>query len=290
MRNYPLPRKFSRTSGRKPGAEEDTMEQLCKRICMPGEAARRLLDMDKMLPDPACRQLLRQESCWEEGLKTLRQELGDDPDGWKELCCMLRCAVEAKADFDRLGLSEDIYVDTMGCFSRFVREHMESYGRYGFDRGFWTVRQVSCRLLRIGQLEYELVVRSGAPMISLHIPTDVLLQRELLDESLREAWKVIGACFPDYQNVSAYCHSWLLSPALQALLPENSRILQFQKRFSVTALDQPCDDVIQWVFKNPTLAPEQYPENTSLQRKLKAFLLGGGFFADARGILIREDA
>lgn len=266
------------------------MEQLCKQIRMPEEASRRILDIDETLPDPDCRQLLRSEPHWEEGLEALRWELGDDPDGWKELCCMFRCALEAKAEFDRLGLSEEIYTDTMGCFSRFVREHMESYGRYGFDRGFWTVRQVSCRLFRIGQLEYELVVRGGVPMISLHIPTDVLLQRELLDESLREARKVIGRHFPDYRDAAAYCHSWLLSPTLQALLPEGSRILQFQKRFAVTALDQPCDDVIQWVFKNPNLSPEQYPENTSLQRKLKAFLLGGGVFADARGILIREDA
>ena len=43
--------------------------------------------------------------------------------------------------------------------------------------------------------------------------------------------------------------------------------------------------MIQWVFKNPKLAREEYPENTSLQRKLKQFFLQGGQFLEGKGYL-----
>ena len=43
--------------------------------------------------------------------------------------------------------------------------------------------------------------------------------------------------------------------------------------------------MLQWVFKNPDLSPEELPEDTSLQRSLKAFLLAGGTFLNGEGFL-----
>lgn len=262
------------------------MEQLCRKIHMPGEVTQAVLRWHR---DPAfgpdLRKLTREDT-WQEGLRELREALGADPGGFKELCCMLRCALDARKEFDRLGISEAVYYDTMGCFSRFVREHMESYGCWGFDRGFWTVRQISCRLLRIGQLEYELTTLNGAPAISLHIPTDVQLRIGPLRESYLSARELIGRVFPEYDGAVMYCHSWLLSPTLHSLLPPDSNILTFQRSFRITPLSAPAEGYILWVFKNPRLLPEQYPENTSLQRRLKAHILHGGSFVDARGILV----
>lgn len=264
------------------------MEQLCQKINMPQEATAAILrwhnDPD-FTPDLHA---LTCESTWASGRKALLESLGDDPDGFKELCCMLRCTLEAKAEFDRLGIPEEIYYDTMSCFSRYVRENLVSYGSYSFDRGFWTVRHISCKLFRIGQLEYELTTLDGVPAISIHIPTDVKLHMPLLRDSCLEARKLIARVFPDYADAFLFCHSWLLSPTLQELLPPDSNILKFQQSFQTTILPDPADGYLLWVFKNPNLPPEQYPENTSLQRRLKAHLLGGGTVANARGILIDE--
>ena len=253
------------------------MENLCRGIGMPEEVTRQLLGPG-ICPDH--RKLMRPET-WEEGLKEIRVALGEDPRGIGMLRCMLRAALDAWEIYEKLGLSREIYLDTMGCFSRFVREHRESYGEYGFDRDFWTVRQVSGQLFRIGQLEYELI--QGA--VSLHIPTDVQLALPLLRQSWVQAREIIARTFPDWAKAPYVCHSWLLSPDLAGLLPENSRILAFQRSFRVTPLELPCRGVIQWVFKNPKLSPEDYPENTSLQRSLKAFLQDGNTFRDARGTL-----
>lgn len=260
------------------------MEQLCRRIHMPEEVTQTLLSLRC---DPDLHKLTWEET-WQEGLEELRNALGEDPNGFRELYCMLRCALDAKETYVALGLSEEIYYDTMGCFSRFVREHQESYGCYGFDRGFWTVRQISCRLFRIGQLEYELIRLNGVPTVSLHIPTDTVLRPELLRKSWLDARAVLGRVFPEYAEAPCYCHSWLLSPTLRQLLPPTSNILKFQQSFTITPIDVPSQGFLQWVFKNPGLPTEDLPENTGLQRRLKAFLLSGGTFVDAKGYLIAE--
>lgn len=261
------------------------MEQLCRRINMPEGVTRKLVDIHSTLEVFPCLDLLMREETWQEGLTQLKEALGEDDGGFKRLCCMLRCAQKAKADYDHLGISETIYTDTMGAFSRFVREHQESYGRYGFDRGSWTPRQVSGRLFRIGQLEYELTTLDGEPAVSLHIPTDVDLRPEILRPSVQEGLKELYRLFPGYEGKQVFCHSWLLSPLLKDFLPETSNILRFQELFDIEPDGIPGKDVLLWVFRNPRLPREAYPENTSLQRKLKQFFLNDGQFLEGKGRL-----
>lgn len=94
----------------------------------------------------------------EEGRLQLKNILGEDKDGIKILTCMLHCATESYKKYEQLGVSYKIFADTMKCFTRFINEHYESYGYYAFDRDWWTARQISLQLFRIGELEYELGV------------------------------------------------------------------------------------------------------------------------------------
>lgn len=264
------------------------MEALCRAIAMPPEVTERLLEIHRdpdFTPDISA---LTEEARWAEGRQALLAALGEDPDGMKELCCQLRCALKAKAEYDRLGIPDEVYIATMGCFSRFVQEHRASFGRYGFDRGFWTVRQVSVKLLRIGALEYELTSREGKSILSLHIPTDCRFVLPLLRASWVQAEALIGRAFPAYADAPGYCSSWLLSPDLAGLLPPESNILAFQRSFSITPVEGTDRSFLQWVYLRSDLALEELPENTSLQRNLKQFLLSGNRFRTGRGWLCEE--
>lgn len=252
---------------------------------MPDEVTERLTALHATLEYYPCLDLLMEEETWAEGLAQLKEALGEDPGGFKRLCSMLRLALKTRAIYDRLGIREEIYADSMAAFSRFVREHMASYGCYGFDRGSWTPRQVSARLFRIGQMEYELTRLEGEPVVSLHIPTDVDLRPEVLVPSMVSGMAELYRLFPDYEGKPVYCHSWLLSPQLKDFLPEDSNILHFQRMFDLDPEGTPGTGVLLWVFKNPKLPREEFPENTSLQRKLKQFLLDGGVFLDGKGFL-----
>lgn len=251
-----------------------TLEKLCALIGLPEAVTERVLAVPAV-PDAVLSQL-RTPGEWEAGRAALAAHLGADEDGFGALAGHLQCALKTYEMYRERGISEEIFAGTMKCFTRFVAEHMESYGRYGFDRDFWTPRQLSGVLFRIGELEYEL----GEGEIHLHIPSDAILERS----RLRASWEAARSMLGDGEMV---CHSWLLSPDLPGLLDEDSRILAFQRNFSVHS-PNPDESFRQWVFKDPNLPDDALPEDTTLQRRLKAFLLAGNIFHDARGRL-RDD-
>lgn len=265
----------------------DTLSALCRAIGLAGEVTETVLNWERQLDLTALRtdlDALRRPATWQTGLASLKEKLGEDPRGFKMLTCQLLCALECHKDYASWGFSDKIYADTFACFTRFVNEHLESFGCYGFDRGFWTVRQISGMLFRIGELEYELLTENGKHVVSLHIPSDADMTLPLLRQSYCRAKALIDDTFPEFKDVPYVCGSWLLSPDLKDLLPETSRILQFQKSFTLTNTfaDQ---EFKEWVYKRMDIPNEELPESTSLQRSLKAFLLNGGIFRSGEGYL-----
>ena len=196
----------------------------------------------------------------------------------------LTAACEAWNTYEALGLSREIYVDTMAAFSRFVREHQRSFGVYGFDRDLGTTRQTGCLLFRIGTLEYELCAEDGIRVISLHIPSDADLSPAALRNSIRSAKEILERTFPDWADLPWYCHSWLLSPDLEAVLPETSKILYFQSLFSLESDDDEGEFKL-WAYGREDIPNEELPEQTTLQRNLKRFLLAGNRFHSGKGTL-----
>lgn len=254
---------------------QEELEKLLDQIGMPRPMALRVMD-----------------EAWKELPDYCGREASDGGDGVEELTAQLLTALQNREDGPWENIPEPIWVDTMKCFSRFVGEHHRSLGRHGFDRGFWTTRQVGAKLFRIGQLEYELKEEDGKKTIDLHIPSDARMDMGLLDESVARAREFLKEYFPDWAEESMECESWLLSPVLASLLPENSNILSFQRAFEIISQDPEPQDVLEWVFRltqgqQETTPLEALPEGTCLQRSMKAFLLSGGRVGVAQGRLVR---
>lgn len=252
---------------------------LCKLIGLQKEMTEKVLEFEAgcdfaLLEKPMAK--LFSESTWNEGRAELKARLGDDPEGVKILTCMLRCGIKTFAMYQEKGISEDIFADTFKCFTRFISEHKVSYGKYGFDRDFWTVRQIAGDIFRIGELEYELFCHDGKRGIGLHIPSDAKLDREKLRASYEDAKKFLKEYFPEYSDVEIICKSWLLSPELSKVLPAGSKILEFQKAFIIEETDYENDSFLEWVYKRRDLEIEELPEDTTLQKNLKKYLLAGG--------------
>lgn len=225
-------------------------------------------------------------------------ELDDEPqeendDGAGILIRQLTDALESRDHGPWKRIPETVWMDTMKCFPRFISEHRRSFGRDGFDRGGWTVRQTECRLFRIGELEYELLEENGERAVSLHIPSDARLAPDLLNDSVRQAKGFLGQYFPEWQPLPMVCESWLLSPKLKYLLPPEARIRHFHDAFDLISEDPDDLAALEWVFYVPetlraSAKPEDLPESTSLQRKMKAKLLEGEKPGSARGVLARD--
>lgn len=226
---------------------------------------------------------------------------GGDPDGTLMLTVSVEAVVLAHAEYRRHGIPDEVFVATMGCFPRFVAEHEASYGHYGFDREWWTWRQLSLRLFRLGELEFEYADRpedlflakyagiengsSVSRQINIHIPSDAKLTPEACAESLRQARAFTERYFPDWSDAPMTCESWLLSPALPRLLPADSNIVRFQRMFDIIGVEPESEAWREWVFRRNPAPIAELPEDTSLRRAVKSHLLNGGAIGSGVGVL-----
>lgn len=216
-------------------------------------------------------------------LKTLFSE---DTDNFKMLYCQLECARRVSARYQDKHIPQIIYTDTMKCFTRFLAECEKKNGRMFFDRGWWTYRQISMCLFRIGELEYEFRERGGENVIDIHIPSDADLSEKAVERSLVQAGSFFQIYYDSYQYNKYTCNSWLLAPALKPLLSEKSNILSFQERFQIMQENPDDKEYIEWLFQVPADTDyKELPAATSLQKKVKELLLNGGAVGAAYGVM-----
>lgn len=229
--------------------------------------------------------LIQDKTKWNTAMEEVKEILVDDKNGLKCLAFLLQIGIRTYQEYLLKGIPEQIYFDTMCCFSRFVNEHKESYGSYGFDRDWWTARELSLKEFRLGELEYEMVWEEGNNLVSVHIPSDAKLEKQSCRESYRKARSFFAKYAIDYAAVEFYCKSWLLSPKLKELLAEDSKIIGFQNDFILDSFEPEDTGYMLWVFKKEDLSLEEVPQKTSLQRKMKAYLQNGGKIGEGKGHL-----
>ena len=216
----------------------------------------------------------------------LEKLLSEDHGNFKMFYCQSLCAVRIYDKYEAMGVSKEIFKETMKCFTRFAGECLVRNASYYFDRGWWTYRQISMNLLRIGTLEYEFCNFHGEDVISIHIPSDADLTHESVTASVNASKDFIKKYVPENAGRRYVCESWLLSPKLREFLPETSKIRDFQDRFDIKEVIPDNMDCLEWLFKSTDKVPfADLPENTSLQRSVKPFIINGGKLGAAFGIL-----
>lgn len=204
----------------------------------------------------------------------------------------LKLAADACEQYEKAGIHEKIYWDTMGDIVVWADNCLREYGEYGVEEGEWLWRHVTMKLFRLGRLQYETVtparniilnqraVKAGQRVLNLHIPQGSPLLFAQCMDSLREA----GSFFQGYGEIT--CHSWLLNPVLKQLLGVNSNIVRFQSLFEIYGLDTESQQAEERVFGRVEDCPDRYPEHTTLQKALKRYLLEGGRVGSAYGAVI----
>lgn len=259
---------------------------LCAELSIPDEAR---LQVEKRLASqqwPALREFIvgmTDPDTAEDAYLSLMSLVKDDD--MSILAAQLEAAVLTCEKYRAMDIPDQVFFDTMKCFSRFLEETKRITGKYCYDRAFWAWRQTSMLIFRVGELEYEL--KRGDGSISIHIPSDACFSSEAVGRSLELSRAFIRRYFPDCREYPYVCHSWLLSPELKGLLDEQSNILSFQRRFRILSVQPEEREFKQWLFEAGLDTPAaMLREDTSLQRKAKALLLRGGNIGAARGVLI----
>ena len=114
-----------------------TLKQLCEKIRLDSETTETILKLDEKYDHTALAPLwekLYSSDTWEEGIQQLQEHLGEDPNGFKILTCLLYCAIHTWQIYCQKGISEQIFVETMGFVPRFILWQQKVSGQTALAR------------------------------------------------------------------------------------------------------------------------------------------------------------
>lgn len=87
-------------------------------------------------------------------------------------------------------------------------------------------------------------LRGGTHTIEIHIPPKIEYTAEKIKESHKAALEFYKEFYPEHSPKAVACYSWLYSPQLKKVLPENSNILKVNKQLHllpiIAAFDSDC--------------------------------------------------
>ena len=141
------------------------------------------------------------------------------------------------------------------------------------------------KTVRLDKRKWHVALSADDHVINVHIPSSVDLSVENTEAAYRRAAEIFAAYFPEFHPKAFVCFSWLMDPQLREMLKPTSKILAFQSKFQRFAYkDTGGMAVREFLFKKPVTRLEDWVEDTSLQRSVKAFYLSGHYIYAQGGI------
>lgn len=208
---------------------------------------------------------------------------------------------KAEMEYRIHGLSDQIFHDSMMELNYKMLITHNIYGVWGSAFADWYSGFFRQKVICLGRLEFELIesfidytnggyiIRKGDPVINVHIPEAGPLKPELFKEAFGKAAEFFNDCFCS-DAIPFVCLSWLLYPPVVALCPEGN-LKSFAACFDVvdSIINTEHDDRWRIFQVPPDMAVEDYPEDTTLQRSLKKWLLAGNTMGCGEGILFLKN-
>lgn len=198
-----------------------------------------------------------------------------------------------------LGIQPDVTAATLWDIGKQVVLHRRIHGEVGMPKGWWIVHHLALHLFRLGRLQFQrdLSRPAYAPLpvgerfLGVHIPEDGPLAPQACEESFAAARAFFERHYPEDRPRGFVCASWLLDPTLAELLPDDSNIVRFQRRFELVASAKSYSSVFEFLFDRPDLDRAQepdleaLPQETALERAVVAHYRGGGRIGAGIGVI-----
>lgn len=212
------------------------------------------------------------------------------------LAAVLIKAKDTLALYRKKGISEEIFYSTMTDITVWSENHRKESGSAGISNLLWIQNHLNCKIFRLGRLQFQPFlfylppyalknkkhgIRIGEKVINIHIPQGEKLSAEACDAAFRAAEEF----FSDYPYKAFICDSWLLCERNKDFMSRDSNIISFADRFEILGSSDNPSQTIERVFGKKENNPLLYPEETSLQRQCKAYMLSGGKPGTGFGII-----
>lgn len=182
------------------------------------------------------------------------------------------------------GISKEITVNTLKDINIWIQNYKSRYNQLGLDEFNWLRNHYTGVLFKIGRLQFKIAkslsgVPSGEYAIETHIPQGEALNIDDCLLSFELAKSFFDKYFPEKKPQYFMCDSWLLNPNLEKVLGSESNIVKFMRLwtpfpFKSDDSKQAIKRVFGFDFDKSNFI--NAPENTSLQKNLKKYLMNGG--------------
>jgi hypothetical protein len=198
------------------------------------------------------------------------------------------------------GAPDDLVSETCSLLARHGEIHRQKWGSVGVDAGWWLLPVLRGEIVQVGSLEFHRTplghgilacepwydeaqqqelgegFRYGDESLGLHIPAFIDLSPEAVDETFARARRVLGALWPCSQSRLMTLESWMMDDRLAAALGPESRIVQFQQRFTfLPTWHDDRDNVLEFVFRQPLVPFEELRPQSRLQSFILETLKNG---------------
>ena len=200
------------------------------------------------------------------------------------LAVILKLATNVKAEYDKVGIDEKIYYDTMSD----IKIWCEKTGNKGIKQYMWLQNHVKFELFRLGRLQFQLYpcknktllynklpFKFGDNLIYIHIPEGEKLSEDKCKESLLSARRFFTEYFPNFNYDFFFCESWLLFEGNREFMKSDSNIVKFMLIFDHCYSVKIDVQAIERIYGKREFFKKKYSENTDLQRRAKAYMLSG---------------
>lgn len=211
------------------------------------------------------------------------------------LALFVRMAFVRYKDYKANNYVDDVYFDTFKDIAIWNDVCIRETGVCGLKELEWLSSHMKLEIFRLGRLQFQptitdenytfnnTIIPKGSIAYNVHIPAGAPLTESSYQESYNQALK-----FFSQKSVICLCSSWLLSPTLDKLLPENSNILRFKSRYNIIKVRPEGRSAERYLFGIIEKDVTKYKADSSLSIKVKEMLLKGVPVGEAFGIYVHQ--
>ena len=227
-------------------------------------------------------------------IKDLAEDSGVHPYA-ADMAFGLYCALILRKRYAEKGLADELFLDAMADLRYKLMECKAVKGEWGSFVAKWWKGFFRMERFALGRLQYEHMpfrceeyhgIKKDDVVYNCHIPSSGPLRREEVLASLKKAHSFYHDELKD-SILPVVCSSWLLYPPMYEVYPENSNLRRSYELFEILETKETDLDHNLWRIFNVENTPlKELPENTSLQQRLKQYLLAGGEMGSGYGVLL----
>ncbi len=172
--------------------------------------------------------------------------------------------------------------DEKGRYFAEITEDKDEVTGYGVNEYGEAVKE------KITLKGYTEVLRYGDNFVSVHIPAKEPFTAEECKESISKATEIFDKYYPEFKFKTFCTFSWMLEKRLRGIMGRDTNITRFADLFTAFPLKHDGKDVFVFLFHVENIvSPETLPEDTSMQRAVKKYLMEGNHFYEKGGVIIK---